>query len=128
MDLKAVESQLDLYIKPQTFPLAIRMLQSETEIPEKTRRPFRDMKKRVAICQGIGMARKLGWSVAMGKEDMSCSLGAAPFGFFKDASFWAEGNICAGMFTATQEAGKRGPEEKKFLLLFVYASDTSNAS
>ncbi len=107
MDLKEVEKQLDTYIKPQTFPVAIRMLKSEAEIPDKTRRPFRDMKKRVAICQGIGMARKLGWAVAMGKEDMSCSLGAAPFGLFKDVDFWAQGNICAGMFTATKEAGKR---------------------
>ena len=36
-----------------------------------------ELKKKVAICQGIGMARKLGWAVAMGKEDMQCALGAA---------------------------------------------------
>jgi uncharacterized protein (DUF169 family) len=65
------------------------------------------MKKRVAICQGIGLARKLGWAVAMGKEDMQCSLGAAPFGFFKNIDFYNEGNLAAGMFTATKEAGKK---------------------
>jgi uncharacterized protein (DUF169 family) len=105
--LKAVEQALNTYIRPLTFPLAIKMLKSEEEIPEKTRRPFQQMKKKVAICQGIGMARKLGWAVAMGKEDMQCALGAAPFGFFKDIDFFNEGNIAAGMFTASKAIGKR---------------------
>ncbi|MEE9610442.1 MAG: DUF169 domain-containing protein [Desulfatiglandales bacterium] len=106
-DLKEVEQALNTYIRPLTFPVAIKMLKSEEEIPGKTRRPFQQMKKKVAICQGIGMARKLGWVVAMGKEDMQCSLGAAPFGFFKNIDFYDEGNIAAGMFTASKEAGKK---------------------
>jgi HSP20 family molecular chaperone IbpA len=61
-NLKEVEQALNTYIRPLTFPLAIKMLKSEAEIPEKTRRPFQQLKKKVAICQGIGMARKLGWA------------------------------------------------------------------
>ena len=99
-DLKEMEQALNTYIRPLTFPVAIKMLKSEEEIPEKTRRPYQQLKKKVAICQGIGMARKLGWTVAMGKEDMQCSLGAAPFGFFKNIDFFDEGNLAAGMFTA----------------------------
>ena len=45
-DLKAVEQALNNYIRPLTFPVAIKMLKSEDEIPEKTRRPFQQMKKR----------------------------------------------------------------------------------
>ena len=106
-DSKEIEQMLNTYIRPLTFPLALKMLKSEDEIPEKTRRPFQQMKKKVAICQGIGMARKLGWTVAMGKEDMQCSLGAAPFGFFKNIDFYTEGNLAAGMFTASKEVGKK---------------------
>jgi len=106
-DLKEIEEALNTYVRPLTFPLAIKMLKSEGEIPEKTRRPFQQTKKKVAICQGIGMARKLGWAVAMGKEDMQCSLGAAPFGFFKNLDFYNEGNLAAGMFTASKEVGKK---------------------
>jgi uncharacterized protein (DUF169 family) len=105
--LKEVEQALNTYIRPLTFPLAIKMLKSEEEIPERTRRPFQQMEKKVAICQGIGMARTLGWAVAMGREDMQCSLGAAPFGFFKNIDYFNEGNIAAGMFTASKEIGKR---------------------
>jgi uncharacterized protein (DUF169 family) len=106
-DLKEVEQILNTYIRPLTFPVAIKMLKSEDEIPEKTRRPFQQMKKKIAICQGIGMSRKLGWAIAMGKEDMQCSLGAAPFGFFKNIDFWDQGNLAAGMFAASTEAGKK---------------------
>jgi uncharacterized protein (DUF169 family) len=106
-DLKEVEQALNTYVRPLTFPLAIKMLKSEDEIPDRTRRPFQQMKKKVAICQGIGMARKLGWTVAMGKEDMQCSLGAAPFGFFKNIDFYNEGNLAAGMFTHSKEIGKK---------------------
>jgi uncharacterized protein (DUF169 family) len=106
-DLKEVDQILSTYIRPQTFPVAIKMLKSEDEIPEKTRRPFQQLKKKIAICQGIGMSRKLGWAVAMGKEDMQCSLGAAPFGFFKNIDFFDEGNLAAGMFAASAEAGKK---------------------
>jgi uncharacterized protein (DUF169 family) len=106
-DSKEIDQALTTYIRPLTFPLAIKMLKSEEEIPEKTRRPFQHMKQKVAICQGIGMARKWGWAVAMGKEDMQCSLGAAPFGFFKNIDFYNEGNLAAGMFTASKEIGKK---------------------
>ncbi len=106
-DLREVEQMLNTYIRPLTFMVAIKMLKSEDEIPERTRRPFQQMNKKVAICQGIGMARKLGWAVAMGKEDMQCSLGAAPFGFFKNIDFFNEGNLAAGMFTASKEIGKK---------------------
>jgi uncharacterized protein (DUF169 family) len=51
-DLRQVDRELATYIRPLTFPLAIKMLKSQEEIPERTRRPFHQMKKRVAICQG----------------------------------------------------------------------------
>ncbi len=106
-DMKAVEQELNQYIRPTTFPVAIKMLKSEAEIPEKAKRPFQKMKKKIAICQGVGMARKIGWVVAMGKEDMQCALGAAPFGFFKDINFFNEGNMANGMFTTSLVAGKK---------------------
>jgi uncharacterized protein (DUF169 family) len=105
-----LDQALSKYVRPLTFPVAIKMLKTEDEIPERTRRPFQQMKKRIAICQGIGMARKYGWSIAMGKEDMACALGAAPFGFFKDTSFFEEGNMAEGMFTVSKEVGKSEEE------------------
>ncbi len=39
-NLKEVEQALNTYIRPLTFPLAIKMLKSEKEIPEKRVAPF----------------------------------------------------------------------------------------
>ncbi len=111
MEPKALEEELNSYIRPLTFPLGIKLLSSEKEIPERSRRPVRDMKNRVAICQAYGMGRKLGWVVVLGKEDMACSLGVAPFGFHEDNDYFIEGNLCAGMFTSDAEAGRRSEEQ-----------------
>jgi uncharacterized protein (DUF169 family) len=118
MDMKEVGKALDTYIRPLTFPVAIKMLKSEDEIPEKTRRPFQQMGIKIAICQGIGMARKLGWAIAMGKEDMQCALGAAPFGFFKNIDYFNEGSLAEGMFTASKQVGKK---EEDLVDRFDYA-------
>lgn len=114
-----LDQALSTYFRPLTFPVAIKMLKSEAEIPEKARRPQKQMGKNVAICQGIGMARKYGWVVAMGKEDMACALGAAPFGFFENIDYFNEGNMAAGMFTASKEIGKK---EEDLISRFEYGT------
>lgn len=84
MDPKQVESTLNFYIRPQTFPLALKLCASEEELPEKVRRPARDFGYKIALCQGIGMARRFGWTLAIGKEDQCCILGAATMGFVSE--------------------------------------------
>ncbi len=81
VDLKQVNEALNFYIRPQTFPLAIRMCQSSAELPEKVRIPNRDLGITVPVCQGVGMARRYGWTVAVGIEDISCPFGALTLGF-----------------------------------------------
>jgi len=39
-DIKEIEQALNSYIRPLTFPLAIKMLKSEDEIPERPADPF----------------------------------------------------------------------------------------
>lgn len=106
-DLKFFEQEIQTYIKPTTLPLAIKLLTLEEEIPEKTRRPKRDFKKRFAICQSAGMARRTGWTFALRKEDVSCPLSQVSLGFEKEQPFLKEGNLCEGMYTGTKEAGKK---------------------
>ncbi len=81
MDLKTVNEALNLYVRPQTFPLAIRMCQSGEELPDKVRIPQRDMGTAIALCQGIGLARRYGWTIAIGRDDQSCPHAAFVLGF-----------------------------------------------
>ncbi len=75
MNLKEVNEALNFYVRPQTFPLAVKMCQSSGELPEKARIPKRDMGTAIAVCQGIGLARRYGWTIAIGKDDESCPHG-----------------------------------------------------
>jgi len=106
-DLKRFEQEIQTYIKPTTLPLAIKLLSSEDQIPEKTRRPKKDFQKRFSICQAVGMARRMGWTFALGKEDLSCPLSQMSLGFEKEPLFYREGNLCEGMYTGSKEAGRR---------------------
>lgn len=106
-DLQNFEQEIKTYIKPTTLPLAIKLLTSEEQIPEKTRRPQRDFKKRFSVCQAVGMSRRMGWTFALGNEDVSCPLSQVSLGFERELPFLKEGNLCEGMYTNTKEAGRR---------------------
>jgi uncharacterized protein (DUF169 family) len=93
LELKNISEALASYVRPGTFPVAVKMLSSADEIPEKVRMPKRDLGMAMAVCQGIALARRYGWTIAMGEEDMLCPLGALTLGFltakpkFLDGSF-----------------------------------------
>lgn len=86
MDLKQANDILNSYIRPQTFPLALKLCTSEKELPEKARRPEQDLGYQVALCQAYGLARRYRWTLAVGKEDQVCIGGASAMGFMEQGS------------------------------------------
>ncbi|MBI2202892.1 MAG: DUF169 domain-containing protein [Candidatus Rokubacteria bacterium] len=107
IDVKTADRELTTYVRPQTFPVALRMLRPGEDIPEKARRPARDFKKLSMNCQVIDMARRYGWMIALTREDSICSLGIAALGFEKPTHLHASGTLCEGMYTETKDAGQR---------------------
>ena len=107
IDVKTADKELQTYIRPQTFPVAIRMLKPGEPIPERARRPARDFKKLSMSCQVIDMARRYGWMIALTREDHICSLGITAIGFDKPLPIYNVGTLCEGMYTETKEAGQR---------------------
>jgi uncharacterized protein (DUF169 family) len=98
MDPKLLATALDQHLRTDTFPVAIRVLRKGETLPLKTRRPHQDMNIQVSICQGIAMARRYGWSVAMGGEDLICPIAQVAFGFQPAIPFYTEGNLATGMY------------------------------
>lgn len=84
MDLKQVNETLNSYIRPQTFPLALKLCASQRELPERVRMPKRNLGYQVTLCQAIGLARRFRWALAVGKEDQCCSGGASTMGFIAE--------------------------------------------
>ncbi len=107
IDLKKVNEELNTYVRPQTFPTAIRMFRPGEPLPEKAKRPGRDLKRSFMNCQTIDMVRRYGWTIALTREDSICSLGIVAMGFDKELKFYRDGNLCEAMYTETAEAGAR---------------------
>lgn len=111
LDPQAVAREIETYVRPETFPVGIRILAQAEPVPEKVRRPWRDMGIKVSICQGISMARRYGWAVAMGPEDLSCPIAQVAFGFEEAIPYYTEGNLAAGMYVETCGLGAKTEAE-----------------
>lgn len=109
--LKNLDEALTKHIRPESFPLAIRMVKEGEPLSNRTRRPLKDMQTKVAVCQTFSMARRYGWQAAVGEEDISCPLALTAFGFREELETFSCGEMCAGMFTETRQAGARTEAE-----------------
>jgi len=113
---------LETYIKPASMPIGVKLIRidEEFELPEKTKIPTRDFKKRLTICQANNLARKYGWTVALGREDQACPIGSLVLGFQRRVDYYTQGNLACGMYTETMEAGANAEKEIKCFFLGKY--------
>lgn len=122
LDLKWVNEALNSYIRPHTFPVAAKMCRSSDELPEKTKLPWRDLIIKIALCQGIAMARRYGWTIAIGKEDESCPFGALTMGFVPAKKGYLDGTVyklTTKEAAAKTAAVRSGLEYGKYAYLLV---------
>lgn len=110
MEAKELNQALQDHLRTETFPVAVRLLKGGEALPERTKRPSKDMDIQVTICQGVSFSRRYGWVVAVGKEDLNCPLAASVFGFRPYLDYMAKGHACYQMYTETLEAGARAEE------------------
>lgn len=103
MELQKINEALNTYIRPGTFPVAVKMASSADEVPGKARMPKRDFGVTMAVCQGIAIARRLGWIMAMGKEDMLCPLGAISLGLLTAKEKFLDGTFNVPFWLKSQE-------------------------
>jgi uncharacterized protein (DUF169 family) len=103
MDLKEVNEVLNQYTRPQTFPVAYKLIRSDDELPGRIKRPLQDLGYLITLCQATGLTRRYGWTMAVGKEDQCCIGGAQAMGFVPEGS--------AGPVT---EGGRHVPGKYKY--------------
>jgi uncharacterized protein (DUF169 family) len=85
--------RIEALIRPATFPLAVKLIQSETEILPEYKRPSRDLGFQNFVCQNFKMARSYGWTIAITEADINCKLARAVYGWDKptaEEKKWAE--------------------------------------
>lgn len=99
-------------LRLRSFPVAVKFLKKGEDFPEKTKRPSQMLKKRVAICQAVTMARLYGWVIGLAREDVICVPGSLAFGFstMTDAAAGIARLFCEGAYSSGPEAGRREAE------------------
>lgn len=78
---------LDIYVRPSTLPVAIKLAKEGQQIDQKTKSPLKNIGNRLAVCQGMTLVRTLGWTLVFSKEDHACPLAKIFLGHTKPASF-----------------------------------------
>jgi len=106
-----LEASIQKHVRPDSFPLAVRLCSKSDNLPDRVKRPYADMGVKIAICQSFSFARKYGWQMAIGADDISCPLALTAFGFKPEPKAFRCGEMCAGMFTQDTEAGEKTESE-----------------
>ena len=103
-EIRRLDGAISQYIRPDTFPLALRMLAPGEPVPEGARIPSRSVNEQWIVCQAIGVARRYGWTVAVGRDDVICPLAAIAFGFRAPNEEYLRGRAALGMYGETEKA------------------------
>lgn len=91
--LGSFAKEFEEYVRPRCFPLAVKLLESEKDIPKDAIRPKKDLGVQLSLCQAYGMSRREGEVIAMLKEDMWCPEPIICYGLVEPPSYFLEGHM-----------------------------------
>lgn len=103
--------RIDKQIKPNSHPLAIKMIMAEDEIPEAAKRPTKDYGACMATCQVFALSRKHGETVAQLFDDMWCPEPVIGFGLAEPPQYFLEGRNRYPDGVSSLEAGATWAQE-----------------
>lgn len=110
---KNFDAVVSEYLRTDTFPVAVKVVRKGQEVPAvKAKQPMKNLKHQIACCQAVSMARKLGNTVLMEKDDHACPLAIVMLGYVTEPDFLytEEGNVVKPLYTGTFEAAKKTQE------------------
>ena len=110
LSLAEIDKAISTYIKHQTYPLAVKMLGSEDEIPPDAKRPLKDYGVSFTLCQALALGRKEGLTIVLDKESQSCPIALAGLGFVRPEEYLS-GNYALAPVNRPAEAQKKAAED-----------------
>ncbi len=72
LDFHGFGEEIENFMRLRTSPIAVKMLERESDIPEGAIRPKKDRNWHLAQCQAFSLSRRQGKTVAMLREDNWC--------------------------------------------------------
>ena len=103
--------ELERRLRLKTFPLALKILERETDVPEGALRPLRDLGYHLSLCQAFQISRREGKLIAMLKEDMWCCEPVIGYGLGEPPEYFLEGHNRFPEDVESLEAGRHFAEE-----------------
>ncbi len=113
-DLKGYQEygeELERRLRLKTFPVALKLLRSEQDIPAGATRPLKDFGHHLSLCQVFQLSRREGRLMAMLKEDHWCFTPVVGYGLGEPPADFLEGHTGYPRYVATLEAGRHHAEE-----------------
>jgi len=104
---KRIEEQ----IRPITYPIAVKMIENENDLPADAKRPRRDFGVCVSTCQCFSLSRRFGVMVAQLFEDMWCPEPVIGFGLSGPPRYFVEGRTRYPDGVGSLEAGANWARE-----------------
>ena len=104
--LRQYGEEFERRLRLKTFPLAVKLLEKETDIPEGAMRPIRDLGYHLSLCQGFAASRRDGTLLAMLKEDMWCVEPVIGYGLAEAPQYFLQGYNRFPEDVETLQAGK----------------------
>jgi uncharacterized protein (DUF169 family) len=103
---KKLLDTIETYIRPYSFPVAVKMATSEMEM-SKFLSPIKALDHRIGVCQAIGLSRRMGWDIHYTQEDHVCPGSYMIFGYTEVPDLVKEGGgFHYPVYSATPELGK----------------------
>jgi len=104
----------------RTYPVAVKMLKDESEIPQGAVRPKKDLSEHYAACQAFGIVRRRSTTLAMFIEDHWCFEPIIGYGLVEPPEDFLEGSGSA-FFVEDKEGARKRTSEISLLPYGEYA-------
>ena len=104
-----IGKKIEKYLRPETYPIALKLIRKEDEIPEESKRPNSDLKIQNFLCQNFTMARRYGWTMAVMEEDCVCKVARAVYGWttITDENVKFASEFTTGLYAKDAETAKK---------------------
>ena len=94
------------YIRPQTDPVAVRLVWADETPPEGAVSPVEKFGYPLTICQGVSAARRMGMTMVFRREDHACPPALCALGYLPTENLLA-GKVAMPGYAGTEEAAKK---------------------
>ncbi len=109
MSLAKIDEAMSTYVRHQTHPLAIKMLNCEDDIPQDATQPLRDYGASFTLCQALALGRRDGLTIVLDKDSQSCPIALAGLGFVRPEAYLS-GKYALAPTNRPAEAQKKAAE------------------